>query len=116
MNLPSNILITVRDLDKVYNKGGETVLQFNFQDARRFDARTETNPCRIILRVAGGSTQLPPVSNAKAGFADAQPAAENSATVADASGTQPATPPSPRLVRDMARQLGLTVRTVFIDA
>ncbi|MBD8895709.1 N-acetylmuramoyl-L-alanine amidase [Desulfovibrio desulfuricans] len=98
------------------SKGGETVLQFNFQDARRFDARTETNPCRIILRVAGGSTQLPPVSNAKAGFADAQPAVENSATVADASGTQPATPPSPRLVRDMARQLGLTVRTVFIDA
>ncbi|QTO40990.1 N-acetylmuramoyl-L-alanine amidase [Desulfovibrio desulfuricans] len=98
------------------SKGGETVLQFNFQDARRFDARTETNPCRIILRVAGGSTQLPPVSNAKAGFADAQPTAENQATVADASGTQPATPPSPRLVRDMARQLGLTVRTVFIDA
>ena len=25
MNRPSNILITVRDLDKVYNKGGETV-------------------------------------------------------------------------------------------
>ncbi|WP_411331136.1 N-acetylmuramoyl-L-alanine amidase [Desulfovibrio desulfuricans] len=98
------------------SKGGETVLQFNFQDARRFDARTETNPCRIILRVAGGSTQLPPVSNAKAGFAEVQPAAESAATVADASGTPPANPPSPRLVRDMARQLGLTVRTVFIDA
>ena len=98
------------------SKGGETLLQFNFQDARRFDARTETNPCRIILRVAGGSTQLPPVSNAKAGFADAEPAAAKAATVAESGGAQPATPPSPRLVRDMARQLGLTVHTVFIDA
>ncbi len=96
-------------------KGGETVLQFDFQDARRFDARTETNPCRIILRVAGGSTQLAPVSNARAGFAEVQPEAANQATAA-ASSSAPATPPSPRLVRDMASQLGLTVRTVFIDA
>ena len=108
-------------------KNGETLINFNFQDARRFDTRTETNPCRIVLRVASGTTQLPPVSNSKAGFAQGQTETQNAAeaqsqpnmqaqpTVASNS-TTPAGPPSPRLVRDMARQLGLTVRTVFIDA
>ena len=108
-------------------KNGETLINFNFQDARRFDTRTETNPCRIVLRVASGTTPLPPVSNSKAGFAQGQTETQNAAeaqsqpnmqaqpTVASNS-TTPAGPPSPRLVRDMARQLGLTVRTVFIDA
>ena len=108
-------------------KNGETLINFNFQDARRFDTRTETNPCRIVLRVASGTTPLPPVSNSKAGFAQGQTETQNAAeaqsqpnmqaqpTVASNS-TTPAAPPSPRLVRDMARQLGLTVRTVFIDA
>lgn len=96
-------------------KSGETVLNFNFQDARRFDTRVESNPCRIIVRVASGSTQLPPVSNSKAGFADSQSDGQGQQSVASNS-TTPAEPPSPRLVRDMARQLGLTVRTVFIDA
>ena len=108
-------------------KGGETLINFNFQDARRFDTRTESNPCRIILRVASGATQLPPISNSKAGFAQVQPEAQSPAdaqsqpNVLDqpsvaSNSTTPAVPPSPRLVRDMARQLGLTVRTVFIDA
>ena len=96
-------------------KSGEAVLNFNFQDARRFDTRVESNPCRIILRVASGTTQLPPVSNGKGGFADNQPDGQDQQSVAS-NGTTPAEPPSPRLVRDMARQLGLTVRTVFIDA
>lgn len=96
-------------------KSGEAVLNFNFQDARRFDTRVESNPCRIILRVASGTTQLPPVSNSKGGFADNQTEGQDQQSVASNS-TTPAEPPSPRLVRDMARQLGLTVRTVFIDA
>ncbi len=95
-------------------KDGTAVLQFNFQDARRFDAHTETNPCRIILRVAGGSAQLPPVTNGRAGFAEAQPEASSPASQGTTNSTS--TPPAPSLVRDMARQLGLTVRTVFIDA
>ena len=100
-------------------KSGETLINFNFQDARRFDTRTESNPCRIILRVASGTTLLPPVSNSKGGFAQGlpettgQPDMQGQVTVASST---PAEPPSPRLVRDMARQLGLTVRAVFIDA
>ena len=102
-------------------KSGETVLNFNFQDARRFDTRTESNPCRIIVRVASGTTLLPPVSNGKGGFAQNQPDAQGQAEAPNqpsvsSNSTTPAEPPSPRLVRDMARQLGLTVRTVFIDA
>lgn len=96
-------------------KDGAAVLQFNFMDARRFDARTETDPCRIVLRVAGGSTPLPPASTGKAGYADAQPDGASPAS-STAAKEAPTTPPSPNLVRDMARQLGLTVHTVFIDA
>ena len=102
-------------------KSGEAVLNFNFHDARRFDTRTESNPCRIIVRVASGTTLLPPVSNGKGGFAQGQPdaqgqpGAQGQPSIASNS-TTPAEPSSPRLVRDMARQLGLTVRTVFIDA
>ena len=77
--------------------------------------------------MASGATQLPPISNSKAGFAQVQPEAQSPAdaqsqpNVLDqpsvaSNSTTPAVPPSPRLVRDMARQLGLTVRTVFIDA
>lgn len=111
-------------------KSGETLLNFNFQDARRFDTRTESNPCRIIVRVASGTTLLPPINNSKAGFAQGQPDDQGQAEAPTVQGqpnvqgqpsvasnsTNPAVPPSPRLVRDMARQLGLTVRTVFIDA
>ena len=96
-------------------KDGAAVLQFNFMDARRFDAHTETNPCRIILRVAGGSTPLPPATKGRAGYADAQPDGA-SPTSTTAARETPTEPPSPNLVRDMARQLGLTVHTVFIDA
>lgn len=102
---------------------GGAVLQFNFQAARRFDARTETNPCRIILRVGAGATPLPPIKDARAGFADLEPAAPTAQAAAQASAQGQAAQaesrtaaPSPRLVRDMARQLGLTVHTVFIDA
>ena len=97
------------------SKDGAAVLQFNFMDARRFDAHTETNPCRIILRVAGGSTPLPPATKGRAGYADAQPEGA-SPTSTTAARETPSAPPSPNLVRDMARQLGLTVHTVFIDA
>lgn len=106
------------------SKSGETLLNFDFQDARRFDTRTESNPCRIIVRVASGTTLLPPINNGKAGFAQGQPEDQGQADASNmqaqpsvaSNSTSPAVPPSPRLVRDMARQLGLTVRTVFIDA
>ncbi len=96
-------------LDVAEGKSGKAELQFSFQDARRFDARSATEPCRIILRVAAGTTPLPPDGAGMAGMAKAGPSrARNAAARADGA--------EPRLVSDMARQLGLTVRTVFIDA
>ncbi len=102
VTVKGSLLQSVRVRDR---KGGGAIMQFSFRDVRRFDTQLESNPCRIILRVAAGSTPLPPRQGAGAGFAqqDASPKADASAS-------------EPRHVNDMARQLGLTVRTVFIDA
>nr|WP_183722392.1 N-acetylmuramoyl-L-alanine amidase [Desulfovibrio intestinalis] len=102
VTVKGSLLQSVRVRDR---KGGGAIMQFSFRDVRRFDTQLESNPCRIILRVAAGSTPLPPRQGASAGFAqqDASPKADASAS-------------EPRHVNDMARQLGLTVRTVFIDA
>lgn len=96
------------------NKSGTALLRFSFHDARRFDSRVENNPCRIILRVAAGATLLPPLAPGKAGFAENQPAKTPQQVTPDADAQRSSA--SPRMVNNMASQLGLTVRTVFIDA
>lgn len=103
VTIKGSLLQTVRVRDR---KGGGAVMQFSFRDVRRFDTQIESNPCRIVLRVAAGDTPLPPRKAAGAAFAEQ---------------SKPATPretplPDSRQVNDMARQLGLTLRTVFIDA
>lgn len=97
-----SLLQSIRVRDR---KGGGSVMQFSFRDVRRFDTQAESNPCRIVLRVAAGNTPLPPRPGKGAGFAGQ-----------DTPGDQANAPAEPRHVNDMARQLGLTVRTVFIDA
>ncbi|MFT4302918.1 MAG: N-acetylmuramoyl-L-alanine amidase [Desulfovibrio sp.] len=103
VTVKGSLLQSVRVRDR---KGGGAVMQFSFRDVRRFDTQLESDPCRIILRVAAGSTPLPPRQGAGAGFAQQ----DKGSPKADASASEP------RHVNDMARQLGLTVRTVFIDA
>lgn len=103
VTVKGSLLQSVRVRDR---KGGGAIMQFSFRDVRRFDTQLESNPCRIILRVAAGNTPLPSRQGASAGFAQQDKAAPQ----ADASASEP------RHVNDMARQLGLTVRTVFIDA
>ena len=98
-----SLLQSVRVRDR---KGGGAVMQFSFRDVRRFDTQFESDPCRIILRVAAGSTPLPPRQGVSAGFAQQDNASSKAGATASES----------RHVNDMARQLGLTVRTVFIDA
>lgn len=89
-------------------KEGGASLQFDFREVRRFDARIEDDPCRIVLSVAAGKTPLPRKAGAAAAFA----AGEEDAPAPRASKTGVKS----RQVSDMASQLGLTVHTVFIDA
>ncbi|MGE9984477.1 N-acetylmuramoyl-L-alanine amidase [Desulfovibrio sp. SGI.169] len=101
-----SLLQAVRVRDR---KEGGACLQFDFREVRRFDARTEDDPCRIILSVAAGKASLPRKGGAAAAFAatggddDASPRAGKAAIKS-------------RQVSNMASQLGLTVHTVFIDA
>ncbi|MDE5832666.1 MAG: N-acetylmuramoyl-L-alanine amidase [Desulfovibrio sp.] len=81
-------------------KNGPT-LKFDFRDARKFDVRAEKNPPRIILSVAAGNAKLPKTSN-------------DTLAAKTAKTTEKAAPI--RQVNDLAAQLGLTVRRVFIDA
>lgn len=100
-----SLLQAVRVRDR---KQGGACLQFDFRDVRRFDARTEDDPCRIILSVAAGKAALPRKAGAAAAFASTQwNDAAPRAAKADIRSRQ---------VGNMASQLGLTVRTVFIDA
>lgn len=90
---------------RVKDRKGGTSLQFDFRDVRRFDARREEDPCRIILTVAAGKTPLP---NRRESRRTIQ--AEYKKAIAPKSrlkGTE---------VNDLACQLGLTVQRVFIDA
>lgn len=100
-----SLLQAVRVRDR---KEGGASLQFDFREVRRFDARTEGDPCRIILSVAAGKAPLPRKAGAAAAFASAggDDAAHRASKVDIRS----------RQVSDMASQLGLTVHTVFIDA
>ena len=50
-------------------KEGGASLQFDFREVRRFDARIEDDPCRIVLSVAAGKTPLPRKAGAAAAFA-----------------------------------------------
>lgn len=100
-----SLLQAVRVRDR--RQGGAS-LQFDFRDVRRFDARMESDPCRIVLSVAAGKTPLPATSGARAGFALDEERPARPKAGARASRT--------RQVRNLADQLGLTVRTVFIDA
>jgi len=102
VTVKGSLLQSVRVRDR---KGGGAVMQFSFRDVRRFDTQAESNPCRIVLHVAAGNAPLPTRQGAGAGFAG-QDQPRDQANASDA----------PRHVNDMARQLGLTVRTVFIDA
>ena len=103
VTVKGSLLQSVRVRDR---KGGGAVMQFSFRDVRRFDTQAESNPCRIVLRVAAGNATLPPRQGAGAGFAGQDAPREQASALPDV----------PRHVNDMARQLGLTVRTVFIDA
>ncbi len=100
-----SLLQAVRVRDR---KQGGASLQFDFRDVRRFDTRMESDPCRIVLSVAAGKTPLPAKPGAKTGFALDEERPASPKARARASRT--------RQVGNLADQLGLTVRTVFIDA
>lgn len=74
-------------------------LEFDLREARRFDSRSEKDPCRIILNVAAGAST---------------PQKKTSSRVQVAAG--PKSKLATMQISDMASQLGLTVQRVFIDA
>lgn len=77
-------------------------LEFDFRAARAYDIRSEDNPSRIILNVAAGNARLP---------------AEKKKTVLAKKDAPPAyAKVNANQVCDLASQLGLTVKRVFIDA
>ena len=89
---------------RVKNQKGNATLQFDFRDARRVDARTEDDACRIVLSVAAGKGAPAPskatqTNKVAASKPDAKLRASRTAHVGN-----------------MASQLGLTVHRVFIDA
>lgn len=101
-----SLLQAVRVRDR---KQGGATLQFDFREVRRFDTRSEDDPCRIVLSVAAGKAGLPRKGkgNGRQGYAG---------TDADQAPVRRAAALKTRQVSDMASQLGLTVRKVFIDA
>ncbi|MBD5553651.1 MAG: N-acetylmuramoyl-L-alanine amidase [Desulfovibrio sp.] len=98
VTVQGSLLKAVRVQDR---KDGGATLQFDFREVRKFDARSESDPSRIILDVAAGAAQLP-----KKKQATLQAAAKKSQNIKFKT-TQ---------VCDIASQLGLTVKRVFIDA
>ncbi len=102
-----SLLQAVRVRDR---KQGGATLQFDFREVRRFDTRSEDDPCRIVLSVAAGKATLPHKGKGRSrqGYAEADADQEPPVKRAAALKT--------RQVSDMASQLGLTVRKVFIDA
>lgn len=97
VNVEGSLLKAVR----VNNlKAGGATLRFDFRDVRRFDARSENDPCRIIISVAAGK--------------GAAPHTDKSLRMASAKKASPAIQASN--ISNMASQLGLTVQRVFIDA
>lgn len=106
-----------------------TVLSFDFTSARRYDARVEQNPFRIVLTVLAGKARPSRGVGGRAGFAEAArptPAGRRiDAPLRIAAGDvaagglgepHPARAAKASAAGDMAAQLGLTVQKVFIDA
>lgn len=100
-----------------------TCLAFDFNAIRRFDARVEQDPFRIVLTVVAGNAALPRGVGARLGFAEyIQPTPESErALVIRQSATLPRDTLAPRTRKTLgsgsvASQLGLTVQRVFIDA
>lgn len=102
-----SLLQAVRVRDR---KQGGATLQFDFREVRRFDTRSEDDPCRIVLSVAAGKARLPQKGkgNSRQGYAETDAGQDLAVKRTAALKT--------RQVSDMASQLGLTVRKVFIDA
>lgn len=97
VNVEGSLLKAVR----VNNlKAGGATLRFDFRDVRRFDARSEKDPCRIIISVAAGKGSLPKT--------------DKSVRTASAKKSVPALKTTN--ISNMASQLGLTVQRIFIDA
>ncbi|MBD5417866.1 MAG: N-acetylmuramoyl-L-alanine amidase [Desulfovibrio sp.] len=104
VTVQGSLLQAVRVRDR---KEGGASLQFDFREVRHFDTRSEDDPYRIVLSVAAGKASLPRKGkNRNQGFAEAEDAAPLTRNAAF----------RPRQVSNMASQLGLTVRKVFIDA
>ena len=96
VNINGSLLKAVR----VRDTGKGAALQFDFREVRRFDARSEKNPCRIILNVAAGK---------------AAPAQQKKAASTLQAGSGKQAKVRAMQVSNMASQLGLTVQRVFID-
>lgn len=88
---------------RVQKVGTGSNLHFDFRSVRKFNARAENDPCRIILEVEAGKAAAP-AKTARGG------------TVAGKEPGAPARLVNARQVSNMASQLGLTVHRVFIDA
>lgn len=100
-----SLLQAVRVHDR---KEGGASLQFDFREVRHFDTHSENDPYRIVLNVAGGKVTLPRKS---------QKNDHQDYTKAESQGLQTHTAAlKARQISNMASQLGLTVRKVFIDA
>lgn len=82
------------------HKDGAQV-ELSFRDVARFDTDCIENPDRIVVRVTAGKNRAPREDEGEMDIADASRAGRRV---------------SARQVRDMASQLGLSVRRVFIDA
>lgn len=95
VNVQGSLLKAVRINNQ---KTGGATLRFDFRDVRRFDTRSEVDPCRIIISVAAGKGQLPKTDKSLR-MAQNQPKAMKATHISN-----------------MASQLGLTVHRVFIDA
>lgn len=99
VNVNGSLLKAVRVNTK---KDGGAILQFDLRDARKFDVRKENDPHRIIVNIAAGKAQLPKSSGSMQASKQQIKAAQEKIKATH--------------VADMASQLGLTVKRVFIDA
>lgn len=104
VTVQGSLLKAVRVRDR---KEGGASLQFDFREVRHFETRCEDDPYRIILSVAAGKINLPRKAKSRQSFAEVQEQDEPQARQ---------TPLKTRQVSNMASQLGLTVRKVYIDA
>lgn len=100
VNVQGSLLKAVRVQE---SKNGGSTLCFDFRDVRRFDARSEENPSRIIISVASGKAVLPQRKNIAPQMAAKSKKSKPQLVNA-------------RQVNNMASQLGLSVQRVFIDA